>query len=97
MLKKLLMVVAMSAVAVSAIASDAARAQAEKVIELKDGSTIYLFKDGKMAMEDKSGRAKRMDKGVVMETKDGQKIMMHGDEVSRLDSLLKQDTRGGGH
>ncbi|HRL78526.1 MAG TPA: CopK family periplasmic copper-binding protein, partial [Candidatus Accumulibacter phosphatis] len=33
---------------------------------------------------------------VVMETKDGQKIIMHGDEVSRLDSLLKQDTRGGG-
>ncbi|SBT09247.1 Copper resistance protein K [Candidatus Accumulibacter aalborgensis] len=97
MLKKLLMVVAMSAVAASAFASDAARDQAEKVIELKDGSTVYLFKGGKMAMEDKSGRAKRMDQDVVMETKDGQKIIMHGDEVSRLDSLLKQDTRGGGH
>ena len=97
MLKKLLMVMAMSAVATSAFASDAARAQAEKVIELKDGSTVYLFKDGKMAMEDKSGRAKRMDQDVVMETKDGQKIMMHGDEVMRLNSLLKQDTRGGGH
>ena len=95
MLKKLLMVVAMSAVAASAIASDAARAQAEKVIELKDGSTIYLFKDGKMAMEDKFGRAKRMDQDVVMETKDGQKIMMHGDEVMRLDSLLKQGHSGG--
>ena len=97
MLKKLLMVVAMSAVAASAFASDAARAQAEKIIELKDGSTVYIFKGGQMAMEDKVGRAKRMDKGVVMETKDGQKIIMHGDEVSRLDSLLKQDTRGGGH
>lgn len=97
MLKKLLMVVAMSAVAASAFASDTARANAEKIIEMKDGSTLYLFKDGKMAMEDKVGRAKRMDKDVVMETKDGQKIIMHGDEVSRLDSLLKQDTRGGGH
>jgi vacuolar-type H+-ATPase catalytic subunit A/Vma1 len=98
MLKKLLMVVAMSAVAVSAIASDAARAQAEKVIELKDGSTVYIFQGAaKWPMEDKFGRAKRMDQDVVMETKDGQKIMMHGDEVSRLDSLLKQDTRGAGH
>ena len=96
MLKKLLMVVAMSAVAASAFASDAARAQAEKIIELKDGSTVYIFKGGQMAMEDKVGRAKRMDKGVVMETTDGQKIIMHGDEVSRLDFLLKQDTRGGG-
>jgi len=95
MLKKLLMVVAMSAVAATAFASDAARANAEKIIELKDGSTVYLFKDGKMAMEDKSGRAKRMDKDVVMETKDGQKIMMHGDEVMRLDSLLKQGHSGG--
>ena len=50
MLKKLLMVVAMSAVAATAFASDAARARAEKVIELKDGSTVYLFKDGKMAI-----------------------------------------------
>ena len=97
MLQKLLMVVAMSAITATAFADDAARAQAEKVIELKDGSTVYLFKGGKMAMEDKSGRAKRMDQDVVMETKDGQKIIMHGDEVSRLDSLLKQDTRGGGH
>jgi hypothetical protein len=72
-------------------------AQAEKVIELKDGSTVYIFKDGKMAMEDKVGRAKRMDQDVVMETRDGRKIMMHGDEVMLLDSLLKQDKRGGGH
>jgi len=97
MLQKLLMVVAMSAITATAFASDVARAQAEKVIELKDGSTVYIFKGGKMAMEDKFGRAKRMDQDVVMETKDGQKIIMHGDEVSRLDSLLKQDTRGGGH
>lgn len=89
MLKSLLLVVAMSAVAGSALADDAARAAAQKVIALKDGSTIYIFKDGKMAMEDKYGRATRMKKGVVMETKDGQKIMMHGDEVMRLDSLLK--------
>ncbi|WP_300453959.1 periplasmic Cu(I)/Cu(II)-binding protein CopK [Accumulibacter sp.] len=94
MLQKLLMVVAMSAFGAAAFASDAARAQADKVIELKDGSTVYIFKDGKMAMEDKFGRARRMDQDVVMETKDGQKIIMHGDEVGRLDALLKQGHMG---
>ncbi|WP_246128901.1 CopK family periplasmic copper-binding protein [Zoogloea oleivorans] len=49
----------------------------------------YIFKDGKMAMEDKYGRATRMKKETVMETKDGRKIIMHGDEVMRLDSLLR--------
>ena len=91
MLKKLLMVVATSAIAASAFAVDQSRV--EKSIELKDGSTVYIFKDGKMGMEDKMGRAVRMKHGEVMETKDGQKIMMHGDEVMRLDSILRHDTR----
>ena len=94
MFKKLLMVVAMSSLTAAAFASDAAHAQADKVIELKDGSTVYIFKDGKMAMEDKFGRARRMDPNVVMETKDGQKIIMHGDEVGRLDTLIKQGHMG---
>lgn len=94
MLKKILMVIAMSAVSITAFASDEARAAARQVIELKDGSTLYIFKDGKMGMEDKYGRATRMEQDTVMETKDGQKIMMHGDEVMRLDSLLHQDHRG---
>ena len=91
MLKKLLMVVAMSAVTATAFAVDAA--QVEKSIELKDGSTVYIFKDGKMGMEDKLGRAVRMKKDTVMEAKDGQKIIMHGDEVMRLDSLLHKNHR----
>ena len=93
MMKKMLMVALMSAVSVTAFASDAARAAAKQVIELKDGSTVYIFKDGKMGMEDKMGRAVRMKHGEVMETKDGQKIMMHGDEVMRLDSILRHDSR----
>ncbi len=93
MLKKLLMVVAMSAVTATAFAVDAA--QVEKSIELKDGSTVYIFKDGKMGMEDKLGRAVRMKKDTVMEAKDGQKIIMHGDEVMRLDNYLHKDHRGG--
>lgn len=95
MLKKILVVAIMSAVSITAFASDEARAAAKQVIELKDGSTLYIFKDGKMGMEDKVGRATRMKKDTVMETKDGQKIIMHGDEVMRLDGLLQKNHQGG--
>lgn len=87
MMEKLLMVVAMSAVTASAFAVD--HAKVEKSVELKDGSTVYIFKDGKMGMEDKMGRPARMTEGHVMETKDGSKIMMKGDEVWRVDSMKK--------
>ena len=95
-LAKLALIAVLSTVgATTVFAGDTARADAKQVIELKDGSTVYIFKDGKMAMEDKVGRATRMKKDTVMETKDGQKIIMHGDEVMRLDSLLKQGHGGG--
>ena len=93
MLKKMLVVVAMSAVAATAFASDyAANREAKQVINLKDGSIAYVFDGGKMAMESKFGRATRMDPGTVMEAKDGQKVTMVGDEVARLDILLWKDT-----
>ena len=91
MFKKMLVVVAGSVVALSAFAVDASKV--EKSVELKDGSTIYLFKDGKMAMENKLGKVVRMEPGHVMETKDDQRVIMVGDEVARLESLLKP--RGG--
>ena len=96
LLKNLLMVAALSTVTVSAFADDAARAGAKQVIEMKDGSNLYVFKDGKMAMEDKYGRAVRMKKGAILETKDGQKITIDSDEVARLDGLLR-DGHNGGH
>lgn len=87
MFKKVLIAVASSMVVLSAFAVDASKV--EKSVELKDGSTVYLFKDGKMAMEDKLGRVVRMKEGHVMETKDGQRVIMIGDEVARLDSVFK--------
>lgn len=74
-------------------ASDAARQEAERVVEMKDGVTLYIFKDKKMAMEDRVGRAVRMAPGHIMETKDGQRITMVGDEVARLDWLLHAEHR----
>jgi len=95
MLKKLMMVVAMGTVAVTAFAVDSA--QVERSIVLKDGTTVYIFKDGKMGMEDKVGRATYMESGQVMETKNGEKIIMTGNEIWRVDKLLHKDHRGGGH
>ncbi|WP_323002722.1 periplasmic Cu(I)/Cu(II)-binding protein CopK [Denitromonas sp.] len=92
MIKKALTIIAISAVSISAFAADAALV--EKSIPLKDGATVYIFKDGKMGMEDKFGRATHMQPGHVMETTDGQKIIMNGNEIWRLDALIHKDHRG---
>ena len=91
MLKQLMIALAIGATATAAFANNVARDEAKQTFKLKDGATVYIFSDGKMAMENKFGQAVRMDKDTVMETVDGQKIVMKGDEVARLDSLLKQD------
>jgi hypothetical protein len=57
----MLMVVAISSVSVTAFANDAGRSEAKQVIDLKDGLTVYIFKGGKMAIEDKLGRAMNQD------------------------------------
>lgn len=93
MLKKILVISALAIASVSAYAVD--QAQVAKSIELKDGSTVYIFKDGKMGMEDKFGRATYMAPGHGMETKDGRKIVMNGNEVWRVDELLHSTHRGG--
>ncbi len=77
-------IVATNAHAFTDFTSGAAPTQ---IIELKDGSSVYVFEDGKMAMESKFGRVTRMNPGKTMEAKDGRKIVMHGDEVGRLGSL----------
>jgi hypothetical protein len=87
------MIVAISSAAASAYAVD--MSQVKQSIDLKDGSTVYIFKDGKMGMEDKYGRATYMESGHVMETKDGKKIIMNGNEIWRVDELLHSNHRGG--
>ena len=44
-------------------------------------------------MENKNGHPARMKSGVVMETKEGQKIMMMGDEIMRVEALKNQDSK----
>jgi len=94
MLKKMLVVAALSAVSVMAVASELdARETAKQVIDLKDGSIVYVFDGGKMALENKYGIAVRTEPGTVLTTADGRSITMVGDEVARLDELLKEGLR----
>lgn len=69
----------------SAMAIAAGHPDADKQYELKDGSTVYVYKDGKMAMEDKLGRPMSMKQGSKMELKDGNVIEMRGNEIWRRD------------
>ncbi len=93
MFKKLFVAAASSFFVVSAFALDTG--QVEKSIQLKDGSTLHVFADGKMAMEDKFGRASYMAPGHPMQTMDGKTIVMSGNEVARLDQLLSAHYIGG--
>ena len=92
MLKKLTMIAAMSAIAASAFAADFS--QVKHSVELKDGSMLYVFKDGKMGMEDKYGNAVSMQPGDVMTTKDGKKITMEGNELWRVQELQDRPIPG---
>lgn len=83
--------VTLAMVAMSAFAVDLS--QVETSIPLKDGAVVYIFKDGKMGMEDKNARPARMQPNVVMEGKDGQRYIMIGDEVARVDSLMSKVKR----
>lgn len=67
----------------------------EKSIQIKDGSTVHVFADGKMAMEDRFGRASYMAPGHAMATREGKTIVMNGNEVARLDQLLSNYRIGG--
>ena len=84
MLAKISVVIAGTLLAASAFALDAVK----QTIPLKDGSTVYVFTDGKMGMEDKLGRSIRMQPGHIMEATDGTKVTMVGDEVIRVDLAL---------
>lgn len=77
--------------ALSAFALD--QGNITKTVQLNDGTTVHQFKDGKMAMESKYGRAERMKAGQTMETADGKSIVMAGDEVARLSEVIRSHNR----
>ena len=79
---------AAAGVSVPVFARDALPQATQQVLALKDGSTLYVFKDGKMAKEDRYGRAAYLKQGEVLELADGRKVTAVGNEVARLDVLL---------
>lgn len=90
-MKKMLVVVAMSAVSVFAGAAEIdARNAATRTIDLQDGSIVYVFKSGKMALQSPEGRAISTKAGTVLKAKDGSDVTMVGNDVARLDELLKK-------
>ncbi len=96
MIKTNMITILLAVVSLSACAVDGSKVDVSKVeknFELKDGSTVHFFKDGKMAMEDKYGRVISMKPGQVMDTKDGKRIIMIGNEVVRLEPILHGDHR----
>ncbi len=99
MTKKFLVAVAITAIysiSLPTFANDAAIVSAQKVQRLVDGGTLYIFKDGKMGLEDRLGRAAHLKLGHVYESIEGQKITATSNEIARIDSLLKDNHVNGG-
>lgn len=88
MFSKLFLAAAASVFALSAFAVGAD--DCVQITELKDGSTLHVFRDGKMGMESQFGSAAYMEPGHVMETKDGKKILMVGNEIGRVNQLQRR-------
>lgn len=84
---------ALAAAAAPAFARDMLPPATQQTLNLKDGSTLYVFKDGKMAKEDRFGRATYLKQGDVLELSDGRKVTATSNEVGRLSSLLNEGHR----
>ncbi len=89
-----LSIAALYLVATSAFAGHAAQEASEKTIPLKDGGSLYIFKDGTMAKEDRYGRAQSLRVSTVIETADGKSVTVTSNEVALLNSLLLEGHSG---
>ena len=89
MLKTMLVIAALSSATAFAAGDSDARLAAKQVIELQDGSLVYVFDNGNMALENKYGIAVRTEPGTELRAKDGSTVTMAGDDVARLDILLR--------
>lgn len=85
-----LLILAFSLSTASAFAGDVARATAKEMIPLKNGETLYIFDEGRMALEDAYGRAKYLKKGESLQTADGRTIQTTSNEVALLGYLLQK-------
>jgi hypothetical protein len=77
-MRKLTLPVVLLAFAASAFAADAAK---EQTFELKDRGKVVIEKSGTMAHFDAAGKRVIMKDGVIMEAKDGSKLMMKNNAI----------------
>jgi hypothetical protein len=83
----------LATIAVPSLAEHALDPTAVNIVNLKDGSTLYVFRDGKMAKTDKYNRPVHLKSGEVLEARDGRQVTAIGNEVARLTWLLNRDHR----
>lgn len=84
MSKRFLFAAVLSAASMGALADDVFFYPLEKQVELKNGQTLYVYKDGKTAVVDRWGRPVQIKAGAQVESKEGQKIALQGNEAYRL-------------
>jgi hypothetical protein len=77
----------------SAFSMDAVRSEAKQIIALQGGETLYVFEDGLMSKENKFGRPVYLSSGELVQTIDGQKIAVKGNEIARLTAFMNQGHR----
>ena len=70
-------------------------AHEEQTIELKDGGKVMVQKDGTMAHIDAASNRVKMRDGVVMEAKDGSKLMMKNNAIWK--TITEHGTLKPGH
>lgn len=58
----------------------------DKRVELKDGGGLIVYRDGKMAVEDKYGNPRgQIRRGDSVETATGERVVVNSNEMERLD------------
>lgn len=91
MMKKIFVALGVSSFALAAFAFEAE--PIVKSVDLKGGTTVHVFNDGKMGMENAYGRVTSMGDGHVMEARNGERIVMKGNETERLRFALRPQYR----
>ena len=67
-----------------AASSFAAAPTQDQTFDLKDGGKVVIEKNGTMAHYDDAGKRVIMRDGVIMEAKDGSKLMMKNNEIWKM-------------
>ena len=94
--KALIAVCLASAFALPVLADDGSeyRWPVDKRVELKDGGTLIVYKDGRTAVQDRHGNpAWRLKADGAVETRTGERVTLNGNAIERLDVLHRAPSR----